>query len=295
MSTSFNKLEWMALAAKVRAVLLDGACSPRRQSLDDVRRLRESLARPARDHSRAVWADWYDRSFLLCLAQAEDKLTREAGSIETLRRSRAGGDRRLQADAAWRLECQRTVYSFLMASSLGNPWNRIRAKYRRWKLDDAARHLTIFGGARERTPAWQCRRAALLLRALGAMVPPRVQAAVFSTMWNRWTTARRFQNRAKCLLGCAGCAQDSIEHYCRCPTVRAVCLRTLRLDPAVFCNLHTFVLVNPRISTMETLGGAGTPSGDARGCGLRTHEMIFLCGHLSSCRFSLPPPLPPLL
>ena len=27
----------------------------------------------------------------------------------------------------------------------------------------------------------------------------------------------------------------------------------LRLDPAVFCNLHTFLLVNPRINTKETL------------------------------------------
>ena len=30
----------------------------------------------------------------------------------------------------------------------------------------------------------------------------------------------------------------------------------LRLDPTVFCNLHTFLLVNPRINTKETLTAA---------------------------------------
>ena len=253
LTTSFNNLEWMALAAKVRVVLFDGACSPRRQFLDDVLQLREALARPGRDHSRVAWADWYDRAFLLCLAQAEDRVVWLAGSLESLRLCRATGNRHAEADANWRRNCQRTVYAFLMADSLRNPWNRIRAKFRRWQLGDAARHASIFGSARERTPEWQSRRAALLLKTLGALVPPRVQAAVFSTMWNRWTTARRFQSRAKCLFGCAGCAQDSIEHYCKCPAVRTVCQRMLRLDAECFCNLHTFILVNPRIASMETL------------------------------------------
>ncbi|CAK0886943.1 unnamed protein product [Prorocentrum cordatum] len=144
LATSFKNLERMALAAKVRAVLFDGARAPRRQFLDDVvLHLREALARPGRDHSRAAWADWYGRAFLLCLAQAEDRVVWLAGSLESLRRSRATGHQRAEADATWRVDCQRTVYAFLMADSIRNPWNRFRVKFRRWQLGDAARRSRV--------------------------------------------------------------------------------------------------------------------------------------------------------
>ena len=41
---------------------------------------------------------------------------------------------------------------------------------------------------------------------LQALIPPRVSSFVFSLLWNRWTTARRFQNRQsisnRCILLC---------------------------------------------------------------------------------------------
>ena len=53
---------------------------------------------------------------------------------------------------------------------------------------------------------------------------PRVIAAVFGTAWNRWVTARRFQNRGAqgnlCVLGCGAGTNDSIEHYSRCRVLR---------------------------------------------------------------------------
>ena len=56
-----------------------------------------------------------------------------------------------------------------------------------------------------------------------ALVPPRVCAAAFSTGWNRWCAARRWQRRDQpcnvCLLGCGGNAEDSVEHYARCQVV----------------------------------------------------------------------------
>ena len=134
---------------------------------------------------------------------------------------------------------------------------RLRAKLQRWELEDGRRHAVIFGNVQERTPAWQGRRASHLLQVLGGLSPPRVQAAVFSTLFNRWTTARRFQGHARCLFGCGDGSEDSIEHYCRCGAVRAVFQRKLRLDPGVFCNLHTFLLVNPRIRSKEVLSVLG--------------------------------------
>ena len=58
------------------------------------------------------------------------------------------------------------------------------------------------------------------VKALAGQVTPRVQAAVLSTLYNRWTTKRRFQQDPTngCLLRCGG--DDSIEHYLRCPTLR---------------------------------------------------------------------------
>ena len=48
-------------------------------------------------------------------------------------------------------------------------------------------------------------------------MPPRVSAAVLRTMWNGWTTARRFQQHGKCLLCCGHiCSEDSVEHYAVC-------------------------------------------------------------------------------
>ena len=49
-------------------------------------------------------------------------------------------------------------------------------------------------------------------------------------------TARRFQRRHTagnhCALGCGGAAEDSIEHYSRCQTVRKVASRFLCLEGA---------------------------------------------------------------
>ena len=71
------------------------------------------------------------------------------------------------------------------------------------------------------------------LQYLSDWVAPRVCAATFSTLWNRWTTARRFQKRNldcnRCVLGCGGEAEDSLEHYSRCKVVRAVAGTILKI------------------------------------------------------------------
>ena len=52
---------------------------------------------------------------------------------------------------------------------------------------------------------------------------------------------------------CGGGAEDSIEHYSHCDTVKHVMRRYLNLDPYYFSNLHTFTLTNPHIIQAETL------------------------------------------
>jgi len=77
---------------------------------------------------------------------------------------------------------------------------------------------------------------------------------VFSTIWNRWCTARRFQiQHSSCLLGCNARAEDSIEHYCRCRCTSEFMARKLKLAPRIHANLHTFTLNNPHITTTQEL------------------------------------------
>ena len=136
-----------------------------------------------------------------------------------------------------------------------NPWARIREKYVRWHLRDSSKHANIPGTIRQQQPEAQARRAWWFLQKMQAVVSPRVQSAMFSTMWNRWTTTRRFQATSvqECLLGCGAVNGDCVEHYCRCRVVRQICLRQLNVDPDVFASLHAFTLVTPFIKARSSL------------------------------------------
>jgi len=253
MNASVRNLEWLAKAAKARVVRFDKACLPLRKFTADCDELRAVLEGPYGDNMPSKWLSWCTNAFCFTLRSAYDALSGEAGGLEALRAARHANPPRKQEDQAWQQQCQRTVYRFFAARSLGDPRHRVRHKLRRWRLDEASPPQLTMHRAYQTTPAWQSSRAWWMLLCLRALVPPRVQSAVFSALWNRWTTARRFQRVGACLLGCGGEAQDSIEHYCRCRTVQAICGRRLRLDPCNSANLHTCLLVNPAIDTKETL------------------------------------------
>ena len=92
LAASFTNLEWYTLAAKIRVVQFDGACAPRGRFLADVARLQGALRDPPRERSRFAWNDWYNRSFVLTMAQAENQLMQRRATAEGLRRSRPAGD-----------------------------------------------------------------------------------------------------------------------------------------------------------------------------------------------------------
>ena len=87
------------------------------------------------------------------------------------------------------------------------------------------------------------RHALANLQTLHRMVPPRVVAAVWGTIWNRWHTHRRHGNRGEptdvCQLGCGATEADDINHYRRCRIVRragssVLNLREESLTPRAF-------------------------------------------------------------
>ena len=99
------------------------------------------------------------------------------------------------------------------------------------------------------------------LQIIRKVVPPRVSAAVMSTLLNRWTTTRRMRKvtlRARCcLLGCSRHAADSLEHYLGCPLAREWLARRLRLDPADL-KLESWLLAVPKETTTLIRLAVGT-------------------------------------
>ena len=97
----------------------------------------------------------------------------------------------------------------------GSAVERFRHKLARWRLSGLER-----------------RNAEVVLKrfmALRCDIAPRVHVAVLSSLYNRWTTRRRFQRNYSdgCLLGCGG--DDAVEHYLRCQHVR----KRLRISTSV--------------------------------------------------------------
>lgn len=79
----------------------------------------------------------------------------------------------------------------------------LRHKLTRWQLDAPLGLIT--------------HRLLCRLGRLKSLVAPRVQSAVFKTIWNGWCTSARFQSKQACVLSCSCDALDRFEHYAACP------------------------------------------------------------------------------
>ena len=111
----------------------------------------------------------------------------------------------------YRRHTQRWTSSKLLQAQHFDPVERLRTRMCRWDLPGL--------------PGRVFRRVHLNLQRLRLLVTPRTAAAVFSTLLNRWVTARRMRTldgrSGSCLFGCTAENMDSIEHYLRCPIFRA--------------------------------------------------------------------------
>ena len=94
------------------------------------------------------------------------------------------------------------------------------------------------------------RRLLSRLARLRALTSPRVQAAVFRTLWNGWTTKARFQQHGCCVLGCSETADDRIEHYAYCPYLRELIVAWLGLNSRLV-SLEGFLLASDRMTDHE--------------------------------------------
>ena len=137
--------------------------------------------------------------------------------------------------------------------STPNLHNRFGQKLSRWSLHEPGKPLHDHLSVIQRTPNWQARCAHQRLKTVARLTSPRVHAATFGALWNRWCTLRRFQLRGRCRLCQKVHSEDSIEHYAFCDTVREVATRRLRLDARLHVKIHTFTCTNPHLNTRELL------------------------------------------
>ena len=234
---SFRSLRVTAWATQIRATAWeakdDGGLrvAERSKCLDDL------LIHTNYSERRWRWTEWYKRSHIATLAAANKRLRSLGGSVSAIKTELANG-----ASLPWSTEVRQRIKSgfqrALTPKMYGlehlDPVERIRHKLHRWKL------LGL--------PGRNAERVLRNLNELRNLVCPRVAAACFSTVWNRWTTARRSQKRGhpdnRCLLGCSNTAEDSIEHYCRCPVIRFFAGRFLQLSVTSENGLVRFLLAS---------------------------------------------------
>ena len=248
LAQSFKSLECLARAAQLRVFACDQARHQGAGFACRAAKLRNAIAAPTQLGPKRKWPDWYRRSFLLQIDNNRKDLLID---IPALGDVLAASKRKSLHDNN---DFQKQAYQRILRHRRPDPEFRVLGKIKSFHLSDQSRHVSI--DVRTVTPAWTSRKTLHNLHLLGTLVAPRVVSACFSTIWNRWTTMRRFQKRSSdlnvCKLGCSSDAEDSIEHYARFTRVRQFGAGVLGMSLDRIC-LHTFLLCDPRMQTREHL------------------------------------------
>ena len=90
-------------------------------------------------------------------------------------------------------------------------YDRVRHNAKRWKFTDPPHHVT--------------ERLVRNIISFSSLVPPAVRASYLRALWNGVPTSRRMRSLSNfqstnCVFDCSPTAEDSLEHYFRCPRVR---------------------------------------------------------------------------
>ena len=256
-AVSFASMHFTAWSSQVRVCTWEGIARGGIHATQRASALGLTLTVGEYMGRRRTWDDWYKMSHVCVLRSAMERLSGAGISLSSIFNELAHDEpppwnqRRL---AIVKKGFQRQVRMRLLARHCPDAEERLRHKLKRWRFDGIPRLLVC--------------RSIQRLRRLRSLVPPRVGAAVFSTLWNRWTTARRFQRRAsrdnRCVMGCAGHAEDSLEHYGRCKVILNFACRRLNLRFADNDALPHWMLV-----------AEGSPSDDIPDVQIRTSVMLY--------------------
>jgi hypothetical protein len=223
MPAAFRSVASVARLAQVRMMFFEDSANGGLRLRHRQAELADAKARCSQWSRLVTWADWYDHAVASRVMGNHNFLLKRGVLSENIISKLCPLSLRLvgkEEIAPLRRKLAVSVNKGLARTELPHPHYRVREKLERWKLPG--------------TPRVVADRFLRHIAQLGHLVPPRVIAAVFSTAWNRWCTARRFQHRNRacnhCRLGCGGGAEDSIEHYSRCRAVREFHATVLNLQ-----------------------------------------------------------------
>ena len=255
LKASFKRLDVMAQAAQSRVLHWDRSQKSLTKSIDLWQHIQRRINNREVVHHSYKWQRWYNNSFLHNLVNTHNKITEDYGSIEAIYIAHSPHINDSKDPTRKKKDIhQSAVYQAVLTPLLQDATTRIHHKMARWRLHDHTRHHSISPNVRESTPAWQADRTTKRLAKLAHLTAPRVGSAVFNTIFNRWTTTKRYQLKVHaCRFGCGFLNGDSIEHYCRCPVTRGVCRRFLNINPSHCASLHGFTLCSHAIRNRDVL------------------------------------------
>lgn len=232
---------YTAWAAKLRVERYEN----RRQGGLCVRRRAEHLEeawRRSEELTTVTWKSWLEGAFLLQLRrareQAETKGVTKDKILQTILRH-GDGPRSAEETDRCRRQYQRTARLLLEKAAGGSPDETLRRRLRRW-------HTGIW-------PRLLAPRLRVGLQLVGTHGAPRLAATLLRANLNGWVTSRRFQRAGGCGLGCS--ADDSLEHYARCPKIWHIASGRLRVrrpgtafgDTCLFLGLEKNISVEVRL------------------------------------------------
>jgi hypothetical protein len=205
---SFRSLAATAVAAKIRVGCWEARADGGLRASEADKSLQATLLRSEYVCRCIRWRSWFGSSFPGNLCRADEQL-RAAGIssrrlVEKLGKCQPHPWPQDVTDRA-RKNTQSSAYNLLNKRPQGWAEERIRAKFSCWKLTGFPRILA--------------REALSRLRLIGLRTPPRVHAAVWSTLFGRWLTARRMGKWGACRLSC-GVGSCDVTHYVACPCFR---------------------------------------------------------------------------
>ena len=254
--SSFASVRTGAMAAQARVLYAIGKLTHRDRGdpatiLAQAAELRSQLKQTNHLDRLVVWDSWYKKSHCMTLYKNSDRLKKMGIVEKDILQAIAGKSTKPWSDVVMERQkkmFQRQTLQEIKKRMAPNPVERIRHKLERWHNIPYG----LFG-----VPGIYSRKISKRLSKLRHLVNPRVAAAVFSTLWNRWCTARRYQKRNTdrnvCLLGCGGFAEDSIEHYARCKISNEFARRFLRIQVSMEHNLNTWLLNEQKLDDDRAL------------------------------------------
>jgi len=203
-----------------------------------------------------AWSRWYNSSYPVTLHSNESMLAERHGiRVGDILQKLAGCAPPWSPDVKLRQRrlLQSSVSKHFQNCIKPDPCNRLREKLDRW-FECRGNQV---GWGLQGPPAHIATRILRNLQRLHQLVAPKVCAAVFRTIFNGWCTHRRFDKRNHatnvCVLGCGGGAEDSIEHYCRCPALQTTLKNKLRISISNERALSFWVMDDSSLAEKEFL------------------------------------------